>query len=121
MPTTAGFRDQVVAAGLGYSVGIGGAHLTPQQRQKLVLAAGLLKSEAGRLLIAHADRRSRARRGARILQQLLEAYRERTVICALDDPGLAELFERTVVLSRARSSPTALRRNRRRAARAAAG
>ena len=96
-----GFRDQVVAAGLGYSVGIGGAHLTPQQRQKLVLAAGLLKSEAGRLLIAHTPTGDLERGAARrILQQLLEAYRERTVICALDDPGLAELFERTVVLSR---------------------
>ena len=95
-----GFRDQVVAAGLGYSVGIGGAHLTPQQRQKLVLAAGLLKSEAGRLLIAHTPTGDLERGAARrILQQLLEAYRERTVICALDDPGLAELFERTVVLS----------------------
>ena len=60
-----GFREQVVAAGLDYSVGIGGAHLTPQQRQKLVLAAGLLKSEAGAPADRpYADRRSRARRGA---------------------------------------------------------
>jgi putative ABC transport system ATP-binding protein len=95
-----GFRERIVAAGLDYTVGIGGAHLTPQQRQKLVLAAALLKSEAARLLIAHAPTGDLERSAARrILQQLLEAYRERTVICALDDPGLAELFERTVVLS----------------------
>ena len=109
-----GFRDQVVAAGLDFTVGIGGAHLTPQQRQKVVLAAGLLKSAAARLLIAHAPTGDLERSAARrILQQLLDAYRERTVICALDDPGLAALFERTVVLSRgqvvadgARGSPT---------------
>jgi ABC-type transport system involved in cytochrome bd biosynthesis fused ATPase/permease subunit len=95
-----GFRERIVAAGLDYAVGIGGAHLTPQQRQKLVLAAALLKSEAARLLIAHAPTGDLERSAARrILQQLLEAYRERTVICALDDPGLAELLGRTVTLS----------------------
>ena len=66
-----------------------------------MLAAGLLKSAAARLLIAHAPTGDLERSAARrILQQLLDAYRERTVICALDDPGLAALFERTVVLSR---------------------
>jgi ABC-type transport system involved in cytochrome bd biosynthesis fused ATPase/permease subunit len=83
-----GFREQVVAAGLDYNVGIGGAHLTPQQRQKLVLAAALLKSEAARLLVAHAPTGDLERSAARrLLQQPLDAYRERTVICALDDRG----------------------------------
>ena len=37
-------------------------------------------------------------------EPLLEAYRDRTVICALDDPGLAALFQRTIVLGDGRLS-----------------
>ena len=95
-----GFRNEVLAAGLDFTVGIGGAHLTPQQRRKLLLAAALLKRDRARLLIADSPTGDLERAAARrILQRLLEAYRDRTVICALPDPGLGGLFQRTIVLS----------------------
>jgi putative ABC transport system ATP-binding protein len=100
-----GFREQVITAGFDYTVGIGGTQLTPQQREKLLLAAALLKRERARLLVADAPTGDLERSAARrILQRLLDAYRGCTVVCALEDPGLAALFERTVVLSRGRVS-----------------
>jgi putative ABC transport system ATP-binding protein len=98
-----GFRREVLAAGFDFRVGIGGSQLSPQQRQKLLLAAALLKSDQARLVIADAPTVDLERNAARrLLQRLLEAYQDRTVICALDDPGLAVLFDRTVVLDRGR-------------------
>jgi putative ABC transport system ATP-binding protein len=97
------FRNEILAAGFDFTVGIGGAQLTPQQRQKLLLAAALLKRRRARLLIAHSPVGDLERGAARrLLHRLLDAYRDHTVICALDDPGLTNLFHRTVVLSRGR-------------------
>jgi ABC-type multidrug transport system fused ATPase/permease subunit len=98
-----GFRDEVLAAGFDFTVGIGGTQLTPQQRQKLLLAAALLKRERARLMIADSPTGDLERGAARrLLERLLDAYRDRTVICALDDPGLAALFDRILVFSRGR-------------------
>jgi putative ABC transport system ATP-binding protein len=98
-----GFRDELVAAGLDFTVGIGGAQLTPQQRQKLLLAAALLKRDQAKLVIADSPTSDLERGVARrILQQVLEAYRDHTVICALEDPGLTTLFQRTIVFSKGR-------------------
>jgi putative ABC transport system ATP-binding protein len=98
-----GFRDEVLAAGLDFTVGIGGTQLAPQQRQKLLLAAALLKRDRARLLVADSPTGDLERGAARrLLERLLDAYRERTVVCALDDPGLAALFDRILVFSRGR-------------------
>ncbi|MGH6903408.1 MAG: hypothetical protein ACREIR_11790, partial [Geminicoccaceae bacterium] len=98
-----GFRKEVVAAGFDFTVGIGGTRLTPQQRQKLLLAAALLKRDRARLVIADSPTGDLERGAARrLLQGLLEAYRGRTVICAVEDPGLTALFDRTVVLDKGR-------------------
>jgi putative ABC transport system ATP-binding protein len=84
-------------------VGIGGARLTPQQRQKLLLAAALLKRDRARLVITDSPTGDLERGAARrLLQALLETYRDRTVVCALADPGLAALFDRTVVFDSGR-------------------
>jgi putative ABC transport system ATP-binding protein len=98
-----GFRKEVLAAGFDFTVGIGGAQLTPQQRQKLLLAAALLKRERARLVIADSPTGDLERGAARrLLHGVLEAYRDRTVVCALEDPGLAALFDRVVILDRGR-------------------
>jgi putative ABC transport system ATP-binding protein len=98
-----GFRKEVQVAGFDFTVGIGGARLTPQQRQKLLLATALLKRDRARLVIADSPTGDLERGAARrILQGLLEAYRDHTVICAVEDPGLAALFDRIVVLDRGR-------------------
>ncbi|MGH6895061.1 MAG: ABC transporter transmembrane domain-containing protein [Geminicoccaceae bacterium] len=98
-----GFRKEVVAAGFDFTVGIGGAHLTPQQRQKLVLVAALLKRDRARMVIADSPTGDLERGAARrLLHGLLEAYRGRTVICAVDDPALTALFDRTVVFDKGR-------------------
>ena len=63
----------------------------------------MLKRDRARLLIADSPTGDLERGAARrLLERLLEAYRERTVVCALDDPGLAALFDRILVFSRGR-------------------
>jgi putative ABC transport system ATP-binding protein len=98
-----GFRTEVLAAGLDFTVGIGGSSLTPQQRQKVLLAAALLKRGRARLVIAESPTGDLERGAARrIMQRLLEAYRDQTVICALEGPELTGLFQRIVMLSKGR-------------------
>ncbi len=92
-----GFRRLVLEAGFDYTVGIGGSQLTPQQRQKLALAAAALRR--ARVLIADAPTRDLHRGAATtVLARLLEIYQGRTVICALDDATLAPLFDRVLTL-----------------------
>ncbi|HEX3209010.1 MAG TPA: ABC transporter transmembrane domain-containing protein [Geminicoccaceae bacterium] len=92
-----GFRRLVLEAGFDYTVGIGGSQLTPQQRQKLTLAAAALRR--ARVLVAEAPTRDLHRGAATaILGRLLEIYKDRTVICALDDATLAPLFDRVLTL-----------------------
>ncbi len=91
-----GFRRLVLEAGFDYTVGIGGSQLNPQQRQKLLLASAALRRV--RILVADAPTRDLHRgAAATVLARLLEIYRERTVICALDDASLSHLFERVLV------------------------
>ena len=74
----------MLEAGFDYTVGIGGSQLTPQQRQKLALAAAALRQV--RVLVADAPTRDLHRGAATtVLARLLEIYQGRTVICALDD------------------------------------
>ena len=92
-----GFRRLVLEAGFDYTVGIGGSQLTPQQRQKLLLAAAALRQ--ARVLVADGPTRDLHRGAATtVLTRLLEIYRDRTVICALDDATLAPLFDRVLTL-----------------------
>ncbi len=92
-----GFRRLVLEAGFDYTVGIGGSQLTPQQRQKLLLAAAALRQ--ARVLVADAPTRDLHRGAATtVLTRLLEIYQGRTVICALDDATLAPLFDRVLTL-----------------------
>ncbi len=92
-----GIRPLVLEAGFDYTVGIGGSQLTPQQRQKLALAAAALRQ--AQILVCDAPTRDLHRSAATtVLTRLLEIYRERTVICALDDASLAPLFERVLTL-----------------------
>ena len=91
------FRRLVLEAGFDYTVGIGGSQLTPQQRQKLALAAAALRQ--ARILVADAPTRDLHRGAATtVLARLLEIYQGRTVICALDDATLAPLFDRVLTL-----------------------
>ena len=92
-----GFRRLVLEAGFDYTVGIGGSQLTPQQRQKLALAAAALRQV--RILVADAPTRDLHRGAAStVLARLLEIYQGRTVICALEDAALTPLFDRVLTL-----------------------
>ncbi len=92
-----GFRRLVLEAGFDYTVGIGGSQLTPQQRQKLALAAAALRQ--ARVLVVDGPTRDLHRGAATtVLARLLEIYQGRTVICALDDATLAPLFDRVLTL-----------------------
>ncbi|MSP82235.1 MAG: ATP-binding cassette domain-containing protein [Alphaproteobacteria bacterium] len=94
---TLGLRDIVIEAGLAYPVGIGGTRLTNAQRQKVAIARAVLKrpdilvlNEALTTLDGHAQ--------TTIMTNLMDAFRGRTLICALHRPSLARQFDHVLVL-----------------------
>ena len=91
-------RVSVIAAGLGFQVGPGGARLSAGERQKLAIARGVLKrpdmmilSEATSLLDGAAHNR--------IQTALVEELSGRTLVWALHRPSLARAFARLVVVA----------------------
>ncbi len=92
-----GLSDEIVRVGLGYHVGVGGARLTPGQRQKLVLARSLIK-QPDLLLISEGLNALDAAAQTRIMNNLLEEYHGRALVWSLQRPELAESFDRVIVM-----------------------
>ena len=90
--------DTVARIGFQYDVGIGGARLTPAQRQKLVLARSLIK-HPDVLILAEATAALDTGAQASIMENLLKEYAGRSLIWSLQRPDLAREFDHVVVMS----------------------
>jgi putative ABC transport system ATP-binding protein len=94
-------RMDVVRVGLDYQVGVGGARLASADRQKIAVARALLKRPAVAVFdaaIANLDPASQNR----VVTNILEHRRGRSVIWALNRHDLGERFDRALVMERGR-------------------
>jgi len=94
-------RPQVVSIGLGYQVGVGGARLATADRQKVAIARALLKRPAV-LILDQAAAGLDAGSQNRIVNNILEIRKGRSVFWALQRNDLAERFGHTLVMDRGR-------------------
>jgi putative ABC transport system ATP-binding protein len=96
-----GLRPLVIKIGIDFQVGVGGARLASQDRQKLALARAILKRPAVLILDQAAAVLDPASQ-QRVVTRVLEACSGRTVLWALQRAELAERFEKVLVMDRGR-------------------
>jgi len=94
-------RPQVVSIGLGYQVGVGGARLATADRQKVAIARALLKRPAV-LILDQAAAGLDAGSQNRIVNNILEVRKGRSVFWALQRNDLGERFGHALVMDRGR-------------------
>jgi ABC-type multidrug transport system fused ATPase/permease subunit len=94
-------RDTVASVGLEFPVGIAGSRLSSVQRQKLGLARALIK-QPRMLVLNEATASLDSASQARIMDVLLERFQGRCLIWVLHRAGLAERFDRVLVLRHGR-------------------
>ena len=90
-------RQAVTQVGLDFDVGIAGSRLSASQRQKLALARAILK-RPDVLIISEATAPLDSASQSRILAGLLEEFAGRGLIWSLHRAGLAESFDRVLVM-----------------------
>jgi ABC-type multidrug transport system fused ATPase/permease subunit len=91
----------VVSIGLSYQVGVGGARLASADRQKIAIARALLKRPVV-LILDQAASSLDAGAQNRIVANVLESRKGRSVFWALQRNDLAERFGHTLVMERGR-------------------
>jgi ABC-type multidrug transport system fused ATPase/permease subunit len=96
-----GLHDTIVAIGLDYGVGTGGARLSPAQRQKVAIARAVLKrpqilalNEATAVLDPVSE--------TNVLSALREEFTGRNLLVTLSRPNLAREFNRALVMEQGR-------------------
>src|SRR3546814_7659189 len=93
-PYTPLVRSEV---GLDFNVGIGGARLSSVQRQKLALARALLK-RPDLLVVNEALSVLDGNGQTRLVERILDLRRGQGVICTLQRPEMAVLFDSILVM-----------------------
>ena len=92
-----GLYYAIAGVGLDFQVGIGGARLTPAQRQKVSIARALMKRPDVLVIdeaTAALDRASQRR----VMENLFSEFTGRTLIWSVHHASLAEEFEHTLVV-----------------------
>jgi ABC-type iron transport system FetAB ATPase subunit len=92
-----GVRASVIEVGLDFEVGVGGARLSPAQRQKVALARALLR-QSDLLLVNEATALLDHATEERVLKQALKARQGKGVLWALTRPELADHFDEVIVV-----------------------
>ena len=92
-----GLYYAIAGVGLNFQVGIGGARLTPAQRQKVSIARAVMKRPDVLVIdeaTAALDRASQRR----VMENLFSEFAGRTLIWSVHHASLAEEFEHTLVV-----------------------
>jgi putative ABC transport system ATP-binding protein len=96
-----GLRERIIEAGLSAPTGVGGARLSLAQRQKLALARAVLKRPDVLIVYDPTGPLDPAEQTA-VLDAVLEAFKDRTVIWALSRGDWAQRFDHVLVMQRGR-------------------
>lgn len=96
-----GLRHQIMTAGLDYDVGIGGSRLSLAQRQKLVIARGLLKNP-DLLVLNDATGPLDPAAEEKMIDNLIRFMKGKGLLAVLSRVELAERFDHTLVLENGR-------------------
>ena len=96
-----GIYHDVMRLGLSYDVGIGGASIPVDQRQKIALARALIK-DTDILVVNDAISVLDNESQSRIIDKVQQRCRERGLIWVLSQESLAENFTRTLALEKGR-------------------
>ncbi len=91
-------RPAVLEIGLDFQVGVGGARLTPAQRQKLALARALMK-RPDVMIVNEATALLDAAGQGRVMDGVIRECAGRTLIWVLNNPAAAKRFDRVFVLA----------------------
>ena len=94
-------RSTVVEVGLDFEVGIGGARLSPAQRQKASIARAVLKRPAI-LILSEATASLDGAAQSTILKNVREEFRGRALIWAMHRPSQARGFDHVLVMASGR-------------------
>jgi putative ABC transport system ATP-binding protein len=96
-----GLRQTIIVVGLDYPVGTGGSRLSETQRQKIAIAAAVLKrpdvvafNDATAVLDGPTE--------ATIIERLKHELKGRSLVCSLHRPRLASAFDRILVMDQGR-------------------
>ncbi len=92
-------RNDIIRAGLGYEVGVGGGRLSSIQRQKLGLARALLKSP-DLLVINEALSGFDSASERRLIDKIRRQMESRAILWVLGRVQLAEAFDAVMVMER---------------------
>ncbi len=96
-----GLRKDILSTGFNYRVGVAGARLTANQRQKLTIARALVKNPDILVCndaLAIFDKKT----AANILSQVLSSLKGKTVIWILNEANSLSHFDRIVVMDKGR-------------------